>query len=249
MILFEGFEEGGWENSFRSGTENVDLTTNAPHSGQHALRGNLMQDRVDEINGVIGEGNPQLEFDGNNLSTQTPNEVFIRLWMRLDHSTWLPLLGGKTFYITDDHFGTASYYFSSDMDSNEGSLSDNGAWFDWCVENWGYQKAYLINEENDPVGPDGLWHKIEVYANYVHDYIVFWVDGNQLVGHGSRLNFYPDGKIPLHPDFHLRGLQFLYVHDQNLVDSIDLTGYAGGYQFDDIEVWNGLPPGMTVVTN
>ena len=43
-------------------------------------------------------------------------------------------------------------------------------------------------------------------------------------------------------DFTMRGLQFFYVDTAQVSSSTDNgTEYACGYQFDDIEVWDGMP--------
>ncbi len=68
-----------------------------------------------------------------------------------------------------------------------------------------------------------------------------WVDDVLLTGRGASIGFVNDGKVLLDDNFILRGLQLLYVDNAQVSTSTNGDGFAVGYQFDDIEVWDGLP--------
>lgn len=246
LVCSEDFESTGWESNFRSGawSGKVARVDTLAHGGTWALRGNLMEaGGNDPITGLPGEGNPVMEFAC--FTGDTPDTVYISFWMRLDGATWSgPTSGmGKTMYITDDNVSTTAYYFTADHVPNAARLSDNGAWQAWCFTNWGYPRAYLGQPEVDPGGPDNQWHQYELMADYINNDIRFWIDGVQLDARGSRAHYYLDGIVPIHPDFHMRGLQLLYVANAQVSTSSDGTGYACGYMFDDFEVWDGMPSG------
>ncbi|NTW27309.1 MAG: hypothetical protein HGA36_03225 [Candidatus Moranbacteria bacterium] len=240
------FEAAGWETSFRSGAwqGKIARVNNTCHGGDYCLRGNLMLNKLDPITGLLGVSNPQLEYVGNNISSQTPNEIFISYWRRFDGATWQgTMVGhGKGEYLTDDIKSTTAYYTRMAWGPNDSSFVGNGAWpQSWDTENWGYIQAYLGNPLADPGGSDGQWHKFDIYVNYIEHYVSFWIDGYKLLARGTTASYIFDGKVPVYPDFHLRGLQLLYVDQAEVNQSIDGTGYACGYQFDDIQVWDGMP--------
>ena len=235
------FESTGWEDSFRSGSweGKVTRTTSNPHSGSYSLRGNLMEARgTDPITGLDCEANPQLEYVGNDISSQTPNEIYIKYWRRFDDANWDGTENGygKGEYLTDDEDSVKAFYTRMAWGPNNYALSQNGAYWDFCNddENWGYSKAYFAGP--DPGGADGQWHKFEFYVNYKENYIKMWVDDILLTSDDAT-----NGQLPLPEEFHLRGLQLLYVHSAQVSQSTDGEGYACGYQFDDIEVWDGIP--------
>ncbi len=239
------FEEDGWQNHFIGEYQDyVKVVEYEPHSGKRALRGNLMEGRDDPITGLPGIHCPHLSYIGDNFSSKTPHEIFVRYWRRFDDALWQGSEAGhgKGEYLCDDIVDVGAYYTRVAWDNMDFALSDNGGYpADWHYEHWGYRKIYLGNNEVNIAGADGRWHKFEYYINYDENYMVFWVDGKKLYGIGSRASYVEDGKVPIYPEFHLNHVGFLYTHPQQLESSQDRSGYACGWELDDIEVWDGMP--------
>jgi len=249
LVHLLDFETAGWEQSFRTGAwhDTVNVVSLNSHGGKYCLRGNLKEGISDPITKLPGENNPQLEYIGNDISSKVSNEIFIRYWRRLDNSIWSGTEAGqgKGEYLTDTIFGTAAFFTGMWFLPNNYSLCDNGAFTEWCTldANWSYSRAVLDSNAANPGGADGKWHKIEIYINYATHYITFWIDGNILHGidSGSSECARFGTQIAIPPDFRLRGLQFFYVHPEQVITSTDGTGFACGWQLDDIEVWDGIP--------
>jgi hypothetical protein len=256
-VYYLDFESSDWSDDFRSGAwiGKVDRSTSNPHGGSYALRGNLLEGQNDPITGLAGESNPQLEWDGSGIVSSTASqasggEVYISYWRRIDASNWGPCSGecGKGEYITDVDVETSAWYtnhYNSQSQTNVLTISDNGTWFSWAVSNWGYQRAYLTNPT---FYIDGQWHKIAYYINYDEDYMQMWVDGVLCEARSTSAGYFTT-QIPIPTDFTMRGLQFFYVDNAQVSSSTDNgTEYACGYQFDDIEVWDGMPDSNQVLS-
>ena len=249
LIYCLDFESAGWESAFRSGawSGKVDRVKNSPHSGSYCLRGNLKEGNNDPITGLPGENNPQLEFVGNNISPKTPKQIFIRYCRRLDQSNWSGTMNGhgKGEFITDDENSVRAYYTGLAWNSNDYCIASNGAYSqDEDRANWGYIKGYLAGP--NPGGAGGVWHKFEIYADYrnpANQYLKMWVYGVLLTARpgSAAVGKIVDGKIKVDRSFHMRGLQLLYVASTQVNKSTNGKGFACGYQFDDIEVWDGMP--------
>jgi len=256
LIYSEDFEGTDYQDSFRGALWSyVTRSDTLAHGGDYCLRGNLMDSATDPITGLPGNNNPLLEFDANGAieATADSGSVFVRYYRRFDDCTWDGTAEGKGKgeYFTDATIGTGGFYSSMMYSPGDGYpnftfSANNSTWIDWSVINWGSTKSYLNNLEWSGVDQaDGQWHKFEFFFDYENDTFEAWMDDVRLDPVGAYTAYYPDGKIPLHPDFVLRGLQFLYVADSQVSASTDGSGYAVGYQFDDIEVWDAIPSGDT----
>ena len=253
-LYYEDFESSGWEAGFRGGdwSGHVARTTNHPQSGSYCLRGQAM-DRADPITKLTGIQNPQLECDFGGISSHTPNEVFVRYYIRFDDANWTNISSdtgevlatdfyGKFAYLTDDKYGLGFMWFNWGANGgNPGAmhLEPNGGPYSdpWLMENWAGNFA-LYSMPSGTIGIDGQWHKVEIYLNYTENYAMFWGDGVL-----STKSVFPDGEIPIHPESHLRGIQFWHFAFGTTEDSTDGPPgeYACGWQIDNIEVWDGLP--------
>ncbi len=243
------FESDGWQDSFRAGAWDgkVARVSVKPRGGSYSLRGNFMEARGnDPITGLPGENNLQLEYVGNGISAQTPSEIFIRYWRKLDHSTWDGPISNrrKSEFITDDVTGTSAYYTRLALTERDLKIYGNGAYPQ--SENsadWGALYARLSGV--DPGGTDGLWHQFAFYIDYrdpTNKYMKMWVDGVLLTAVDESVGYVVDGRVKLNDSFHARGIQFFYIDNGEVSESTDGDGYAAGWQLDDIEVWDGLPP-------
>jgi hypothetical protein len=255
LVYSEDFESSNYQDSFRSTLWSyVTRSDTLAHGGTYCLRGNLVDNVADDITGLDGINNPLLEFDANGAieATADSGSVFIRYWRRFDHCTWDgPQDGkGKGEYFTDINIGTGGFYSSTMYSPDDGYpnftfSANNATWVTWTQTAWGHTKSYLNNDEWEGVDQaDGEWHKFEYFFDYDSNTFEGWMDDVRLDPVGDYTGYYSDGKIPIHPDFVLRGLQFLYVADAQVSGSIDGDGFAVGYQYDDIEVWDDIPNGV-----
>ncbi len=247
LIYRIDFESDGWESKFAGEWRNYSkrVTTN-PHGGQYSLRGNLMEGRIDPITGLPGNNSPKLDIV---ISDKTPHGVFIRYWRRFDDANWSGSESGhgKNDYLVDDTVGTGAYFTAMRWETGLFKVQGNGGYpQEWDQKHWGGLYAALKSPEPSAYrgNADGQWHKFEFYINYDEHFMQVWVDGQRLEATGNSVGYIMDGKVPLYPDFHLSALGFLYVHEAQVENSSDRTGYACGWQIDDIEVWDGLPDDM-----
>lgn len=89
----------------------------------------------------------------------------------------------------------------------------------------------------------GRWRRFEYFIDYDERYFMVWIDGH-LVADDER---FVDGRIPYGPEreFHWKGFQLFYASTgdgRDYADCVDGEGVCGGWQIDDLEVWDGLPP-------
>lgn len=261
LLYSEGFESTGWESSFADGswnnaTPNIDRTTSAPYAGTYCVRGNLWMGTgaaygtfIDPITGLLGDTNPQFELRGpSELIRDTNPEVFISFWVRYDDSTWAPSPAYKTAFLCEATESTAGGYFTFDYASKVLRITGiNGGTYDsWYLPNWGNSKAYFTNPSMPLLGPDGDWHQIAVYWNETGSYLQFWIDGFLLYanpGSTYESNYPGTDKVYMAPGWNLRGLQLMKSDGNSyFASSTNGTGYFVGYQIDNIEVWDGIPP-------
>ena len=258
LLYNEDFESTGWESAFRDEPvwgESIVRTTNHPHGGSYCIRGNLYP-RIDPITGMLGMVSPQFECSFNDISSTTPNEVFVRYYMRFDDSNWInvssidgSVIGteffGKFAYLVTDGGGPVLGFFwcawgGEQEENDQMHLEVNGGYYTdpWVLENWGTYTLYDM--ASGTIAVDGQWNKIELYINYDNDFIMMW--GNGTLSTHWR---FPDGQVPIHSLSHLRGLQFWHTNVVAIDGSTD--GPAGEYycawQIDDISVWDGIPDG------
>ena len=249
LIHTQDFEDTDWADDFSSGTSNVARVTNHPHGGSYCIRGNLWASvSSDPIAGVAGQGNTQLEYrEGISSALSSTGKVFVRYWRRFDNATWSPgdVNGyyGKSEYICDTSVGTSAFYTRMQSGTNMSAISSNGAYDSFCTTDWGGLKGYITNSQSFT---DGQWHYHDIYFDSATDTIRLWIDGVEQEGRGSTTSYFTS-PIPVPSTFTLRGLQLLYASSSQLASSSNGgTGeYACGYQFDDIQVWDGIPTAST----
>jgi len=259
MVYCQDFEEDAWKDDFMNGIWSIqepDLVARVayePHSGSYAIRGNLWSDYIDPITNVRGA--PLLQFNWAPDEIRGLDQVFVRHYFRVDDSTWngiddsgnviLDHFDGKLMYITDANVGTGAFFVNMPARFFQFNGADS---FEYFFQ----QQPYPWGEYYDlggrigmygggdyELGTDGVWHKFELHVDHVNDYLEFWVDGEKFIP--SNSDGPTDGKIPVPPEFELRGYSFWYTRDTFMQDSVDGDGYAGSWEIDDIMAWDHMP--------
>lgn len=260
-LYYQGFEDSGdsWKGPNDIETRHAVKVSHAPRSGSYSLRGNLNRDVIDPITGVRGD--PWLggaELVNSSLRLNTPNEVYVSYWFRLDDckqsgpsfSSSDPIYAGmKGAYLTmGDNTSTSIYTGWGGGARGEfrlGFNDGNGTWTPWALAN-GWRSAFW-GETGQPWGWDGRWHRFEMHIRYgtTRSIAKFWIDGHLVKG----TNSFFDGAINFPPDYHLDQINFWYTAQELLSTSTNRTGYCNGWQIDDIEVWDGYPNAPSPPTN
>lgn len=254
-LFFEDFEDpNDWQQYFTGGgfAEGYTKRVNhQPYAGSWSLRSNLNPTRVDPVTNHVGSNNVQLECRFGGLTQNTPEAVFIRYFLKIDHCNW-PNQQAKKEYLPDDTYGLGAWFTGLHFPQTSNmTWSPNGAggdWEQWCQAHY-FPNGILYMNGQTPVsfGPDGQWHKFEFYFDYLNDTFQYWIDGVKIIGVGAN-SVYADGVFPLHPGYHLRGLQFMYgqagYNWAGTSDGINPVGYSVGWQLDNLEAWDGLPDDM-----
>lgn len=249
LLSSQDFEEDGWEAQFTGSSTwggKIGRTISNSRNGL-SLRGNQKAGVTDPITGGIGMGNYLLDWRGDgNLVNLTQNEMYFSYWFRHDDYNWNDSGNGKLFYFVDDKYSIGAMYYAQQFQEGRDTIRityANGNYSsDWAQlpENWGYSSLQLGNSEI--VGSMGEWRHFEYYINYQEHYFMQWLDKKLLIPINGK---YSDGKIYYDPnlDIHWEGFQLFYAaYDVDVANATDRTEYAAGWQIDDLEVWDSLPP-------
>jgi hypothetical protein len=259
LLYSQDFESAGWEGDFTGASaweDHITTTTSNPHSGTTCLRGNQLPGVTDGITGLTGLANTELDWrgSGGNIAGLTPNACCLKYWFRHDDYTHdLDDDGtgdGKQVFFVDDTHGTQAMYLNW-QGINPGSIKlvySNGAYSDaWASTNWGYTSLFLSSASVD-IQTDGTWHELTYYINYDDKYVQVWIDGHIMKHAGKHGEagyegiLTADGKSYYESSLTLKteGFQFWWVRQGNIDESTDGTGYAAGWQIDDLRVYDGL---------
>lgn len=264
LLYRQDFESDGWQDEFtgRDTWEgSVAVVTHEPHGGVRSLRGNQFASVVDPITGLPGRGNPLLDWRGagHDIHELTPHQMYLSYWFRHDDYTFDGEGEGKLLYFVDANgCGVQEMYLGGQLHQRALAIAyQNGcAGNEWAYcfgdtcdacradgtcDNWGYSALWLQHPEAPP--GDGAWRHLEYFVDYDARYFQFWIDGH-VMADDER---YTDGRIAYGPErtFHWQGIQFFYASTgdgRDLAGCVDGEGTCGGWQLDDLEVWDGLPP-------
>ena len=264
LLYSQDFESSDWADEFTgasSWSDHITRTINAPHSGTYAIRWNQDSTRTDPITGLVGIGNSVFDWRGpnNDIVSKTPNELYLRFWIRHDdysNDAGYDNSARKTLYYVDNVYGVGAMYLKFQLGTVFPTLSyANGSYAStWATNNWGYSSmSFDAVSAGLSASLSGTWRKIETYWNYDDHYMQMWVDGILLYPRtdGSMATYWTThptaaalGRIHYDPNLTLnwRGFQFGYFdQSRDLVNGSDGTGYTAGIQFDDLEIWDGMP--------
>ncbi|MCY0989308.1 hypothetical protein OV203_19370 [Nannocystis sp. ILAH1] len=265
LLYRQDFEAEGWEEEFTGRPTwegHVAVVTHEPHGGSRSLRGNQFASVTDPITGLPGIGNALLDWRGagHDIAERTPHQMYFSYWFRHDDFTYAAGNEGKLFYFVDANGCQLDAYFGGQLHSRDLAIAYNNGcqsnqWAhctgaddvceacraDGTCDNWGYSALWLQHPAVSP-GP-GSWRRFEYFIDYDERYFTVWVDGH-VVADDER---FVDGRIPYGPEreFHWTGFQLFYAStgdERDYAECVDGEGVCAGWQIDDLEVWDGLPP-------
>ena len=256
LLYSQNFESAGWESEFTGSaawSDNVAVVTNDPHSGTKSLRGNQISAVTDGITGLTGIASTLLDWrgSGGNIAGLTPNECQFDYWFRHDDYNHVLVDDGtgegKLLWFVDNTHGTEAMFISNQLagtDSLRLVYANGGYSSQWATDNWGYSELYISNAGVSS-STTGTWQKFTYYINYDEKYVQIYV--NDLImkssNHGDPAYagiLTADGRSYYDPALTLKtkGFQFFWTRESNIDGSTDGTGYAAGWQIDDLAVYD-----------
>lgn len=257
LVHAVNFEDTRWTASFGGGNSYVARVANLPHGGTQSLRGNLKPGLQDPIAHVAGNADPLLQYDAEGGFDSLTGDIYLRYWWRWDNFTWNgSALGcGVTTSLVDAITGQPALSLSMGYLPAPGRGGATGGQLDiqigsafttWGVQNWGSTVARLGSSGAPTLLPlDGDWHEVEILLDHAAGRLSVWVDDERLGARPGDANgqaHYPDGRVPVPPTFRWHALRFASATATQVNLSTNGSGYAVGWQVDDIELYSGFDP-------
>ncbi len=231
--------------------------TSQPKDGQKSLRGNFNTAITDPISGLPGQSFT-MSFNFKDVPAlkdwyATAPNVYVSWWLKIDKCFYkgtgnantdpLSVLG-KLAYLRMNGRPETSYYLSmrGGIDGIGVLSANQDAWMNLWAEWYPTRPHSLWLSNQRSYGADSQWHKIAVLIGKREDgnkYLQWFVDDHVM----KKETFEPDGRNRIFQDFILDGIQFWHMSDGGINQSTPIAGgYCNGWQLDNIEVWDGLPP-------
>lgn len=261
---------------------NAELTTHAPYSGNFAARSNFFNKLRPDPFIKQGNSGATVITTHKGIIAANPEVLYITYKFRFDDALWrnaegkpyahgdgtpsdlaVTIKGGyygyygnivsKGFYLVW-RGGPRGELVFADNSSGEQPWNPN-----WEKESWASGTKAIYLHTGHPFGADGKWHTFEMEVDYRHPKYVrakIWVDG-RVAANERYTPASDDYYFRLPKGFKIEQFSTSYASTRDLWLSTHRTGYACGFQVDDIEVWNGnprkvqappLPPGDLRVT-
>jgi hypothetical protein len=237
-LLREGFEAQGTAYRLKPGAAVVSREQGAePHSGDRCLRGNWDPKVTDPITGIAGAKGAGMDVELAKVGVRT--ECYVSLYWRLDPDVKFEtenkgqpgaFPGYKLAYIMGTPWdNTVNWVIGQPYTIDSWWLVDNVP-----KENTGYLVRAKTSAE---AGRAGVWHHVEFYLKM------------------NSVPRAPDGACWLRVDgetvFDRTDVPFMHGTANETWGSVGLPCMFGGafapaesfgWQLDDLEVWDGVPP-------
>ncbi len=254
LIHAVDFEDTRWTASFGGGNIYAARVTQAPHRGARSLRGNLKPGLQDPVAHVVGNPDPDLEYDAEGALAEMNGDIFLRYWWRWDGCRWngTELGCGVTTALVDVTTGEPALSLVMGYLTPPGRGGPTGGELEirlapvlqaWGIQNWGDTVARLGSAGDPTLLPvDNDWHEVEILLSRSDGLLTVWVDSRRLTarpGDPDAAVHYPDGRVPLPVSFKWGAVRFASASATQVSLSTDGTGYAVGWQLDDIELFSG----------
>lgn len=223
--------------------------------GKRSVRGNFNPNVVDPITKLTGSPFVQLKLNFKDIPSlrdwyPKTESIYVSWWFKLDKCFWQgpnfenddPLrTAGKFAFLRMNEDPATSYYFTMNGGVNgAGALSAN-SWNNLWEEWYGRPSLWLSNGKG--WGSDGKWHKLSFFIGRKDNgnkYLMWWIDDELM----KSDRFDAEGKHRVYDEFVLDSIQFWHSSSRDTSDSkeMDGPGICNGWQIDDVQVWDGIPP-------
>ncbi len=269
MLYQQGFETPLAQNpELESGSRTLDgvtyptqaIVSHMPREGSKSLRGNFNRNYVDPITGLRGHEFTNMIVDFKKVPKlknwyATTDQIYVSWWFKLDQVKWRGtdfnssdpiMVSGKFAYLLMNKNPATSYYFTMNGGATgQGTVSTNDSGWMQQWQNLYSRPSLSSLRSGKSFGADGQWHKLGfyIYKNEAGERRLKWWMDDQLMTRDIFENGSGDYRIS--DDFVMDGIQFWHTATGNLGLSTSVGApdqYLNGWQIDDLQVWDGIPP-------
>lgn len=243
LLFSNGFETDLTGFSSPSGTPAYARVTNVPDTGTYCVRGNFIGGKTDSIAGITGNGNT-INLVVSNLRTNTPNACVVKYRFRVDPANYAAGAGGLN-YIKSGYFSDTSSTantvnaFWPAISHQSGAyryIGRNSTWLNGTLSGWPAANVYFTNSHGAAVNTfDGNYHTFEIRFNYGAGTFRMFVDDLPIYG----ASYFTDGLFNMGSTFRFDQARIFYASNIDVSGSTDGAGIAGGWQIDNVEVYDG----------
>lgn len=245
LLFSNGFETDLTGFSSPSGTAAYARVTNVPDTGSYCVRGNFIGGKVDSIAGITGNGNT-INLVVPSLRANTPNSCVVKFRFRIDPANYaadtaaggIPYIKIGYFSDTSSTANTVNAFFMS-VNIQTGAIrfiGRNSTWLNGTLSGWPTSNVYFTNSHGAAVNTfDGNYHTFEVRFNYGARTFRMFMDDLPIYG----ASYFTDGLFNMGTTYHFDQARILYASNIDVRNSTDGTGIAGGWQIDNVQVYDG----------
>lgn len=263
LLFLEDFERGLVNTEILSGGQ---ITTNAPSSGEYAARVNLFEGSNDPLV-QYADNQSTVRTVSTAVRDNYPEVLYISYDFRFDDALWrksdgqpytwgdgtdndIAVLTKGGYYGKYNEIVQQGFYLVWRGGRNgEVLLGDNSSgnqvWDgNWDESSWAPGGKLFYLSTGQPFGANGKWNRFEMELDNrgTEDFIrgKIWVNG--VVAKSSKYaKDSDDNYFRLPRGFVIEQFSTSYASPQDLSESRNRSGYAGGLQIDNISVWSGNP--------
>lgn len=243
LLFSNGFETDLTGFSSPSGTAAYARVTNSPDTGTYCVRGNFIGNKYDSIANITGSGNT-INLVVSSLRSLTPTACVVKYRFRIDPANYAAGAGGIT-YIKAGYFSdtsstanTVNAFFPS-INHQNGTfrfIGRNSTWLNATLSGWPASNVYFANSYGAAVNTfDGQYHTFEIRFNYATRTFRMFVDDLPIYG----ASYFTDGLFNMGTTYHFDQARIFYASFVDVSSSTDGSGIAGGWQLDNVEVYDG----------
>lgn len=231
------------------GADSVLVVEDNPYSGTRSLRGNLASGLAgnDPITGKTRNNSPlNLDIAGiTSNANRTWDKLFVRYRLRFDDADNRQsndtVTTPKLAYFSDTRttFETGSAIWPV-IEPGKGLRSiyrndGNGSGFNPFPD---FNAGAPQGECTDcGLAYDGNWNTVEALFDQQNNTAEFWINGVKFLGYTDAT----DGVWPVASEYTMDHIRFFHGDNAVWANSVNGTGEKGGFQLDEIEIWEGDP--------
>ena len=253
--IFIDFENDSISPMTTWSTNSIAVVTNNPFDGTKSARGNLAHYFVtnDPITGLPRNSSPlDLDIAGITANaSRTWDKLFFRYKMRFDDaenkgsssdavdSSSKPKLGYFSTRTLGEAETQSAIYPTLERIKGIAAMYRNGTGSADPTPDW---PAGSIYGECADCGFDytGLWNNVECLFDNVAHTFELWINDVKFI---DTLSAFNGGVYPVKETFRFDHFRFFHASSPAFDLSVNRSGEKGGFQIDNIEVWQGDPRG------